>query len=51
MLKRLIVRPYKDLSRVTGNFHARFLVGCERATACAYPVLELAAKCGVHPRK
>ena len=32
------------LSRVKGNFHARFLGGCERATAHAYPVAALRAK-------
>src|SRR6266576_2821131 len=30
--------PWKGLSRVKGNFHARFLGGCERATAHTYPV-------------
>jgi len=32
------VRLEKGPSRVKGNFHARFLGGRERATACAYPV-------------
>ena len=30
--------PWKGQSRVKGNFHARFLGGCERATARTYPV-------------
>ena len=29
--------PYEDLSRMKGNFHVRFLGGCGRATARAYP--------------
>ena len=30
-------RPYEGSSRMKGNFHVRFLGGCGRATARAYP--------------
>ena len=29
--------PYEDLSRMKGNFQVRFLGGCGRVTARAYP--------------
>jgi hypothetical protein len=30
-------RPYEGSSRMKGNFHVRFLGGCGRVTARAYP--------------
>ena len=33
--------PYDGLSRMKGNFHVRFLGGCGRVTARAYPALLL----------
>ncbi len=33
--------PYEGSSRMKGNFHVRFLGGCGRATARAYPAWPL----------
>src|ERR1035441_8931377 len=36
--------PWFGLSRVKGNFHARFLGGRERVTARAYPTVQAGAR-------